>query len=68
VESKSFLTVPEVSRLLRVTSARGYQLVRSGELPHVRRGRRVLVPAEAWRRWMSEQTERALAVVEGARR
>ena len=62
-EGKPFLTLPEVARLLRVTPARAYQLCHSGKLPHIRRGRRLLVPAEAWRRWMSEQTDLAMAAV-----
>jgi excisionase family DNA binding protein len=65
VDTKSFLTIAEVARALRVTPARAYELARNGELPHVRRGRRVLVPAEAWRQWMAKQTEQALAVLEG---
>jgi len=57
-----FLTLPEVARLLRVSTARAYQLAACGQLPHVRRGRRVLVPAAAWQQWLAEQAGRALAV------
>ncbi len=60
---KPFLTMREVARLLRVTTARAYQLCHCGAIPHVRRGRRVLIPSEAWQRWMNEETERAMAAL-----
>jgi excisionase family DNA binding protein len=62
--SKPFLTLPEVARMLGVTPARAYQLCHSGVLPHIRRGRRLLVPADAWRRWVNEETDRAMAALD----
>jgi len=58
-----FLTVTEVAARLGVTSARAYQLVREARLPHVRRGRRLLIPAGAWAAWLREQERQALAVI-----
>lgn len=58
---RPYMTVPEVAGLLGLTTVRVYELVRAGQVPHIRRGRRVLIPTEAWSRWMAEQTERALA-------
>lgn len=41
------LTVPEVARMLRVSSYAVYEAVRRNELPHVRVGRRLLFSREA---------------------
>lgn len=41
------LTVPEVSRLLRVGKNRGYELVRCGAIQSIRIGRRIRVPRQA---------------------
>lgn len=37
-------TVEEASRLLGISRAHAYELVARGELPHLRLGRRVVVP------------------------
>lgn len=42
-------TVPEAAKLLRISPAHAYALVSSGELPNLRLGRRILIPAGAWR-------------------
>jgi excisionase family DNA binding protein len=60
-EDKAFLSVPEVARLMGLSVARCYQLVGERRLPHIRRGRRILVPRDAWQRWVTEQADRALA-------
>jgi excisionase family DNA binding protein len=61
-----FMNAAEVAQLLAVTPTRVRQLARSGLLPHVRRGRRLLVPREAWTRWLAAQADRALAVAPNA--
>jgi excisionase family DNA binding protein len=40
-------TVEEAGRLLGISRAHAYELVARGELPHVRLGRRVVVPKHA---------------------
>jgi len=57
-----FMTASEAAERLGVSVARVYQLARQSRLPHIRRGRRVLVPRAAWDRWLSEQVEKALEV------
>ena len=62
-QDKTFLTVPEISRLMGLSVARCYQLVAEGRVPYVRRGRRILVPTEAWRKWVAAQTDRAMSAM-----
>lgn len=57
-----FMTAAETAERLGVSVARVYQLAREARLPHVRRGRRLLVPRGAWERWLSEQVAKALEV------
>lgn len=47
LEEPLTLTIPEAARLLRISPLRAYGLARSGELPCIRLGRRVLVPRVA---------------------
>ena len=42
--SPAVLDVAEVARILKIGRRQCYQLVRSGELPSLRLGRRVVVP------------------------
>jgi excisionase family DNA binding protein len=60
---KEFLTVPEVARLLGTTVTRTYQLIAQRRVPHVRRGRSILVPRGALMQWLQEKTEEALRAV-----
>ncbi len=47
------LTVPEAARLLGVGRTLLYRELQDGHLPHVRLGRRILVPREALARWLA---------------
>jgi excisionase family DNA binding protein len=58
------MSMAEVARLLAVTPERVRQLARAGLVPYIRRGRRVLVPREAWTRWLAAQADRALAAAQ----
>jgi excisionase family DNA binding protein len=40
-------TVEEAGRMLGISRAHAYELAARGELPHVRLGRRVVVPKQA---------------------
>jgi putative molybdopterin biosynthesis protein len=52
----TLLTVREVARRLSLGRATTYPLVQRGELPSVRIGRAVRVPAQALDRWVAEHT------------
>jgi excisionase family DNA binding protein len=41
------LTVIEVAKLLRISRGSAYEAIQRGEIPHIRIGRRVLVPKKA---------------------
>jgi excisionase family DNA binding protein len=45
--------VNEVAALLKLTPARVYDLARKSLMPHVRLGRQVKVPIEAFERWLA---------------
>ena len=49
------LTVPEAARLLRISRNLAYELVRQNVLPHIRLGRRILVPRRALQSWIERQ-------------
>lgn len=66
-EEREFLSVAEVSRLLGCTVSRTYQLIAERRVPHVRRGRSVLVPRGALAKWIREQEATALAAVRESR-
>jgi excisionase family DNA binding protein len=51
------LTVPEAGRLVGLGRASAYQAARSGELPTLRFGRRVVVPRAALDRLLSGGSE-----------
>ncbi len=50
------LRVDEAAKLLQVGRNKVYELVASGELPSVRIGRQLRIPAEALRAWIRSQT------------
>ena len=54
-EGRLVWTVEEAGRLLGISRAHAYELVARGELPHVRLGRRVVIPKHA----ITELLERA---------
>ena len=56
-----FMSASEAAKRLGVSVTRVYQLARQASLPHVRRGRRVLIPTAAWEQWLSQQVAAALA-------
>ena len=46
-EARLVWTVEEAGRMLGISRAHAYELVARGELPHLRLGRRVVVPKHA---------------------
>lgn len=55
------LKVADIKRLTGWSPQRIYALMRSGALPSVRVGGRIVVPVRAWDRWLEEQASAALA-------
>ncbi len=53
------LTVEEAARCLGIGRTLAWQLVRQGELPVVRLGRCVRVPAQALQEWIARQVKEA---------
>ncbi len=54
------LRVPEAAVLLRISRAKLYQLLATGQVPSFRVGGRTRIPVAGLRRWLDEQTESAL--------
>lgn len=51
MESKLLLTIPEAAERLGLGRSKFYELIQAGEVPAVRIGRAVRVPAERLREW-----------------
>jgi len=56
-DAPDVLTVEEAARYLRIGRRLAYEMVKAGELPSLRLGRRVLVPREALRAHLSRSSE-----------
>jgi len=56
----TFLTVREAAAVLRISKSKAYELVSSGELPHVRFGKVVRISQASLLQWL-EKKERASA-------
>ena len=50
--SKTFLTIPEVALLLRVSIPRCYELARAGIVPIVKLGRQLRIDPEKLQEWI----------------
>jgi excisionase family DNA binding protein len=57
IDSSFLLTVPEAARLLRIWRNLTYELIRQKTLPHVRLGRRILVPQQRLESWVEEEAK-----------
>jgi excisionase family DNA binding protein len=44
------LTVSEVSRMLNISRGSAYEAIQQGQIPHIRIGRRILIPRKAFER------------------
>ena len=58
---QEMLRASDVASALSLTTGRVYQLLRSGYLPCVRIGGRILIPRAAWNQFLSDQSDIALA-------
>ena len=62
-EIRDVLSVREVGARLGVSASRVYQLVAGRQIPSIRRGRSIVIPRQAWERWISEEARRAMSAV-----
>ena len=51
------LNAMDVAEALGISRAAAYTLVQSEAFPHMRIGKRILIPKEAFLRWIAERTE-----------
>ena len=51
--SKKVYTVNEVAKMLGVSRGTAYECVKTGELPHIKLGRRIVVPIAAFEEFLS---------------
>ena len=50
-------SVEETGRILRISRGSAYERVRTGEIPSIRLGRRILIPAASLRDLIGEKTK-----------
>lgn len=46
-------TVPEVAQLLGLSTDKVYELVRGNIIPHIRLGRRIIIPRKRFEAWLN---------------
>lgn len=51
------MTVQEMATQLGISKPKAYELTRIKGFPVLRLGRRVIIPVEAFHRWMDEQSK-----------
>jgi excisionase family DNA binding protein len=54
-----YVKVSDVAERLGLSIPRIYQLLQARQLPHVRRGARLLIPARAFEEWCEAETDHA---------
>ncbi len=55
------LTVPEVAELVRMNNTKVYELVKAGKMPHIRYGRRIVIPITTLVEWLDKTAWENLA-------
>ena len=51
------LSVPEVGKVLGISRAGAYELVRADNFPKIRIGNRIVIPRDKFIAWIDQQTE-----------
>ena len=54
---KIALTVPDIQQALGISKNTAYELVNRADFPKLRVGKRILIPRDAFMRWLEAQTE-----------
>ena len=57
-DDKLLYKVPHVAELLETSRSKTYELVASGEIPSIRLGGSIRVPAQALRDWIAKKSTR----------
>ena len=64
---KVFMETSEIAEQMGIGVRQVQKLAQQGRIPHVRRGRRIRVPADAWATFLAQQSAQALdSMKEGA--
>lgn len=51
---KQVYTIDEAAKMLGVSRGTAYECVKTGELPHIKLGRRIVVPMAAFERFLNQ--------------
>ena len=57
---KLTMNVADLQQALGIGRGQAYELVNRADFPAIRLGRKILIPRDAFLRWLDKQTERAL--------
>ena len=57
MNSKSCLSVAEVAETMGICRSKVYTLIRDSNLPHIKVGRRYIIPKIAFRDWLKNQSK-----------
>jgi excisionase family DNA binding protein len=60
--SAAVLTVSETARLLRISRGAAYEAIRTGQIPSLRIGRRILVPTSLLLRLLGAEAQNGSAI------
>ena len=58
-ETKLVLTVPEIAEMLGINIPKAYDLARREDFPAFKLGKRIIIPKDAFLKWLEEQTKTA---------
>lgn len=54
------MNVADLRQALGIGRAQAYELVNRADFPAIRLGRKILIPRDAFLRWLDKQTEHAM--------
>lgn len=57
---KLTMNVADLQQALGIGRAQAYELVNRADFPTIRLGRKIIIPKDAFMRWLERQTEKAL--------
>lgn len=56
---RRILTVLEMAAQLRISRPKGYELAGRADFPSIRIGKRIVIPEDAFYRWLDEQASKS---------